>query len=40
MNNILTSLDIKNPGLRALLPGVEIYLVRRVSLSFVEVLPA
>ena len=35
-----TSLDVRNPGLRTLPPGVEIYLVRRGSLSFVEVLPA
>jgi len=35
-----TSLDIRNPDLRTLLPGVERYLVRRGSLSFVEVLPA
>jgi len=40
MENISTSLDIRNPGLRTLLPEVEIYLVRRGSLSFVEVLPA
>jgi len=35
-----TSLDIRNPDLRTLLPGVERYLVRRGSLSFIEVLPA
>ena len=40
MEKSQASLDIRNPGLRTLLPGVEIYLVRRGSLSFVEVLPA
>jgi len=40
MEKSQTSLDIRNPDLRTLLPGVERYLVRRGSLSFVEVLPA
>jgi len=40
MEKSQTNLDIRNPGLRTLPPGVEIYLVRRGSLSFVEVLPA
>ena len=40
MNKILTSMDIEDPGLRTLLPGVEKYLARRGSLSFTEVLPA
>ena len=39
MDNILTSLDIKNPGLRALPPGVERYFVRGGGLSVIEVLP-
>jgi len=40
MEKSQTSLDIRNPDLRTLPPGVERYLVRRGSLSFVEVLPA
>jgi len=40
MEKSQTSLDIRNPDLRTLLPGVERYLVRRGNLSFVEVLPA
>ena len=39
MDNILTSLDIKNPGLRALLPGVERYFVRGGGLSVLEISP-
>ena len=39
MDNILTSLDIKNPGLRALPPGVERYFVRGGGLSVLEVSP-
>jgi len=34
-----TSLDIRNPGLRTLLPGVERYFVRGGGLSILEVLP-
>ena len=34
-----TSLDIKNPGLRVLLPGVERYYVKGGGLSVIEVLP-
>ena len=37
MNNVLTSLDIKNPGLRSLPPGVERYYVQGGGLSVVEV---
>ena len=40
MEKSQTSLNIRNPGLMALPPGVEKYLVRRGSLSFVEVLSA
>ena len=39
MENILTSLDIKHPGLRTLPPGVERYFVRGGGLSVLEVLP-
>ena len=39
MENILTSLDIRNPGLRTLPPGVERYFVRGGGLSVLEVLP-
>ena len=39
MDNILTSLDIKNPGLRTLPPGVERYFVRGGGLSVLEVSP-
>ena len=35
-----TSLDIRNTGLRTLLPGVEKYFVRGESLSVLELLPA
>ena len=34
-----TSLNIKNPGLRILPPGVERYFVRGGGLSVLEVLP-
>ena len=34
-----TSLDIKNPGLRILPPGVERYFVKGGGLSIIEVLP-
>ena len=34
-----TSLDIRNPGLRTLPPGVERYFVRGGGLSALEVLP-
>jgi len=34
-----TSLNIKNPGLRTLLPGVERYFVRGGGLSIIEVSP-
>ena len=40
MNKILTNMDIKGPGLRALLPGVEEYFVIGGGSSVVEVLPA
>ena len=36
---MLTSLHIKNPGLRTLPPGVERYYVRGGGLSVIEVLP-
>jgi len=36
---MLTSLDIKNPGLRTLPPGVERYYVRGGGLSVIEVFP-
>ena len=39
MDKILTSLDIRNPGLRILPPGVERYFVRGGGLSVLEVLP-
>ena len=39
MDSILTSLDIKNPGLRALPPGVERYLVRGGGLSVITLDP-
>jgi len=39
MENISTSLDIRNPGLRTLPPGVERYFVRGGGLSVIEVLP-
>ena len=37
MDNILTSLDIKNPGLRSLPPGVERYFVQGGGLSVIEI---
>jgi len=40
MEKSQTSLDIRNPGLRTLLPEVEIYYVRGGSLSVLELLPA
>jgi len=40
MENTLTSLSIKDPGLRSLLPGVERYFVRGSYLLATEVLPA
>ena len=40
MNKILSSMDIEDPGLRTLLPEVEIYFVRVKCLSIIEVLPA
>jgi len=36
---MLTSLNIKNPGLRILPPGVERYFVKGGGLSVIEVLP-
>jgi len=39
MEKSQTSLDIRNPGLRALPPGVERYFVRGGALSVLEVLP-
>ena len=39
MSNILTSLDIRNPGLRTLPPGVERYFVLGGGLSVLEILP-
>ena len=39
MENLLTSIDIKNPGLRTLQPGVERYFVKGGGLSVFEVLP-
>ena len=35
----LTSLNIKDPGLRALPPGVERYYVKGGGLSVIEILP-
>ena len=40
MEKSQTSLDIRNPDLRTLLPEVEIYFVRGGGLSILEVLPA
>jgi len=37
MDNFLTSLDIKNPGLRTLPPGVERYFVQGGGLSVIEI---
>ena len=37
MDNVLTSLDIKNPGLRSLPPGVERYFVQGGGLSVIEI---
>jgi len=39
MEKSQTSLDIRNPGLRVLPPGVERYFVRGGGLSILEVLP-
>jgi len=39
MERSQTSLDIRNPGLRVLPPGVERYFVRGGGLSVLEVLP-
>ena len=38
MSKILGSMDIEDPGLRTLLPGVEEYFVRGGNLSVIEVL--
>ena len=37
MENVLTSLDIRNPGLRTLPPGVERYFVQGGGLSVIEI---
>ena len=37
MDNFLTSLDIRNPGLRTLPPGVERYFVQGGGLSIMEI---
>ena len=37
MENALTSLDIKNPGLRVLPPGVERYFVQGGGISIIEI---
>ena len=39
MEKSQTSLDIRNPGLRALPPGVERYFIRGGGLSVLEILP-
>ena len=39
MEKSQTSLDIRNPGLRALPPGVERYFVKGGGLSVLEILP-
>ena len=39
MDKILTSMDIKDPGLRSLLPGVERYLVKGGGLSVIALDP-
>ena len=39
MEKIFTSLDIRDPGLRTLPPGVERYFVEGGGLSVLEVLP-
>ena len=39
MEKSQTSLDIRNPGLRSLPPGVERYFVKGGGLSVLEVLP-
>ena len=39
MEKIFTSLDIRNPGLMTLPPGVERYYVKGGGLSVIEVLP-
>ena len=40
MENLLTEIHIRNPGLRTLLPEVERDFVRGGGLSVVEILPA
>ena len=40
MENLLTDINIRNPGLRTLLPEVERYYIRDGRLSVIEVLPA
>jgi len=37
MENTLTSLSIKDPGLRSMPPGVERYYVRDGGLSVIEI---
>ena len=37
MDNVLTSLDIRNPGLKTLPPGVERYFVQGGGLSIIEI---
>ena len=39
MDKILTSMDIKDPGLRSLPPGVERYLVKGGGLSVITLDP-
>ena len=39
MEKVFTSLDIRNPGLKTLPPGVERYYVEGGGLSVLEVLP-
>ena len=39
MEKVFTSLDIRNPGLRTLPPGVERYYVEGGGLSVLEILP-
>ena len=40
MENLLTGINIRDPGLRTLLSEVERYFVRGGGLSVLEVLPA
>jgi len=40
MENLLTDINIRNPGLRTLLSEVERHYVRGGSLSVLELLPA